>query len=87
MLNLEIVIVELSFFLTKETHHMEKKHNHSDNNWGKTIINALRMQDKMDFRLYHSGIPADPVGITWCICVDMNIPVNKGYQLRPGFVM
>lgn len=41
----------------------------------------------MDFRLDHSGIPADPVGITWCICVDMSIPVNKGYQLRPGFVM
>lgn len=41
----------------------------------------------MDSCLSHPGVPSDPVGIVGCICVDMNVPVSKGYQLRPGFVM
>lgn len=41
----------------------------------------------MDSCLYHSAIPADAVGIIQCICVGMNVPVSKGFQLNPGFVM
>lgn len=78
---------KLSFFLRKETHHLEKQYNPSDSNWGKASNNALRTQDKMDSCLYQSEIPADPVGIIWYICVDMNVPVSKNYRLSTDFIM